>query len=271
MEYYKDISIDKMCADFEKVRQYLGIDQWLVWGGSFGSTLSINYGERYPESCLALILRGIYLDTAEEVNTIYSRKTYLKNPRRLGEFDTFFDYASKYVNSTSTSHQIEVLDPNDAERIMRVYADMITSGDKYATWHWFVFENNLMEIDPKNILDPNDISSGPAYFPEALSVAFFETHLWLHGSFDKPTSNLMAAEKIERLTMPIWICQGQRDEVCPPRYARLFANELEKAALTPIVVSRFLNATHEDTDPLIAQCLKRSLKEFSEYQRQDII
>ena len=93
MEYYKDISIDQICADFELVREALGIDQWLVWGGSFGSTLSINYGTRYPERSLALILRGIYLDTAAEVDAVYSRRTYEKNPKRLAEFEILYDYA----------------------------------------------------------------------------------------------------------------------------------------------------------------------------------
>ena len=278
MKHYQDISIDKMCDDFEQVRDYLGIDEWLVWGGSFGSTLAINYGERYPESCMALILRGIYLDTAEELYAVYSRQSYLDHPKRLREFDILYDYAAQYVQRSTTTgnheddhhsqQQQQIFDPNDAERLLRVYAEMIADGDRYAIWHWFVFENNLMEIDPQYILDPDKIDN--QFYRESLSVAFFETHLWLHGSFDEPTSDLMNPDKIDKLTMPMWICQGQHDEVCPPKYARRFADAVEAKGKSPRVVSRFLNATHEDTDPAIEECLQWSLKEFAASRRSPL-
>jgi pimeloyl-ACP methyl ester carboxylesterase len=131
-----------------------------------------------------------------------------------------------------------------------------------------VFENNLMETDPQNILDPDEIDN--TYYRESLSVAFFETHLWLHGSFDVP-SDLLNPTKIDKLTMPMWICQGQRDEVCPPQYARRFVDAVEAADKSPLVVSRFGNATHEDTDPKIEECLKWSLREFTETFRHPIV
>ena len=126
MKYYMDISIDEIVSDFEIVRTSLDIDQWMVWGGSFGSTLTINYATRFPERCLALILRGIYLDTVEEVNTVYSRSTYVKHPNRLAEFDEFFEYAQLHSN--------EPLNPNNAEQILRAYEHLIQSGDRYAIW-----------------------------------------------------------------------------------------------------------------------------------------
>ena len=126
MKYYMDISIDQIVADFEIIRTSLDIDQWMVWGGSFGSTLAINYATRYPERCLALILRGIYLDTFEEVDTVYSRRTYVKHPNRLAEFDDFFEYAQ--------FHSDEPLNPNNAEQILRTYERLIQSGDRYAIW-----------------------------------------------------------------------------------------------------------------------------------------
>lgn len=259
MKYFQNISIDEMAADFELVRESLGIEKWLVWGGSFGSTVGINYGTRYPERCLAMILRGIYLDTAEEVDAIYSRKTYMNNPKRLAEFDTFFSYVQTHAppgnDKTTTTAP---LDPNDAEGIMRVYASLITRGDPLAIWHWHVFENNLMETDPANILDPDVIDN--TYFPEAQSVAFFETRLWLHGSYEAP-SNLMS--RIDQLTgFPIWICQGKYDEVCPPRYAQKLADALEEVDAQ--ITMRSIPSGHEQSDPIMAKCLDRSLREYIE-------
>jgi proline iminopeptidase len=261
MKYYRDISIDQIVADFEAVRKFLKIDKWIVWGGSFGSTLSIHYGQTYPDSCTALFLRGLYLDTAEEVFAVYSRDTYLDHPKRLAEFDILYNYAKQSLSTTTTTTTAS-LDPNDAKGILQVYAELIEQGDELASWHWFVFENNLMELDPNEILDPYVIDD--IHAPESLSVGFFETHLWLHGSFDDPPSDLLNPKAIRNLTFPIWVCQGNRDEVCPPQYARRFVDAVAGTARSPRVVARFLNATHEDTDPQIEACLKRSLREYVE-------
>jgi proline iminopeptidase len=252
MEKYVDISIDVVADDFEVVRKSLGIEQWLVWGGSFGSTLAINYGIRYPHRCLALILRGIYLDTEPEVRAVYAQDTYTQNPKRLAEYKILFKYANEYLERNGE----DPMDPNDSERLLRTYERMIRSGDKYAIWHWHVFENNLMEEEPENLLDPNRID--PEVFPEAQSVAFFETRFWVHSSYEHPSELL---SRVHRLTqMPVWICQGRRDEVCPDIYARHLVDALddEKAIFT----ARFVDAGHEQTDPIIAECLKESLYDF---------
>jgi len=252
MKYYKDISIDQICADFELVREELNIEKWLVWGGSFGSTIGINYGTRYPERSLALILRGIYLDTAPEVAAVYSRRTYENNPKRLAEFEILYNYAERNVEQAKEP----ILDPNDAKRLLQVYERMIQAGDRHAIWHWHVFENNLMEQDPRNILDPNHIDQ--EHYAEAQSVAFFETRLWLHGSYEEP-SNLL--DRVFQLTkMPLWICQGRRDEVCPPKYARKLMDAIDD--VKALFTARFIDAGHEDTDPVMAQCLQDSLYEF---------
>ena len=70
MALYKDITIAEMSADFEAVRKHLGLETWLVFGGSWGSTLGLDYAERYPERCLGLIIRGIFLDTEAEFNAM---------------------------------------------------------------------------------------------------------------------------------------------------------------------------------------------------------
>lgn len=65
-----------MSADFDLVRQTLGIEKWLVFGGSWGSTLGLDYAERYPERCLGVILRGIFLSTKAEFDAIYARDSF---------------------------------------------------------------------------------------------------------------------------------------------------------------------------------------------------
>lgn len=258
MALYKDISIDKMSHDFELLRGALGIEKWLVFGGSWGSTLGLNYAQRYPRRCLGLILRGIYLNTKEEFDAVFSRDPYLHNPKRLAEFDAWFKLAAQDVRKAGEPK----LDPNDSERFFRVYERMIERCDRAAIWHYTVFENNLIEEEPSKLLDPKKILESK--FAEAQSVAFFETRLFLHGTFEEPVNLL---EKVDRLksSAPVhtWICQGHRDEVCPEKYARKLVDALQLAGVPH--KSHFIDAGHEASDPVMTKCLKVALDDFLKY------
>jgi len=254
MELYDDISVDLISKDFEVIRKQLGIDQWIVWGGSFGSTISLSYGVLFPERCLALILRGIYLDTVAEVGSVYSRQAFRNNKKRLQQFQVLFQLANDYNRKTDGSS----LDPDDALALMQVYESMIREGRKDAIWNWFAFENNLMEERPEMLLDPSKIDE--SRMPEAQSVAYFELRLWLHASLEKPTNIL---QRVNRLSdTPVFMCQGLRDEVCPSANARRLAKELKDVG-TPLT-AHFINSGHEDTDPVMQRCLQRSIQEFLE-------
>lgn len=260
IQYYNNISVDLISNDFEVIREHLGIEQWVVWGGSFGSTITLDYGMQFPERCLALMLRGIYLDTLPEVGAVYSLDSYRHNRKRRHEFEVLYDLANDYMLRRYGSS----LDPNDGLGLMQAYEDMIQEGRRDAIWHWFVFENNLMEELPENLLDPYRIKE--SMMPEAQSIAFFETRLWLHASTEQPTKIL---ERVDRLTdTPVWICQGLRDEVCPPRYADTLVRELERVGAP--LKARFLDAGHEDTDPVMAQCLQRNIRDFLKYAKHSL-
>ena len=117
MKVYLDITIQQMSADFEVVRETLGIQKWLVFGGSWGSTLGLDYAERYPERCIGVILRGIFLSTKDEFDAIYARDSFQGNMRRTAEFDVFFEAAQEEVKRLEEPE----LDPNDSERFIRIY------------------------------------------------------------------------------------------------------------------------------------------------------
>jgi proline iminopeptidase len=272
MKHYMDISIDLIAKDFELIRSHLGIEEWVVWGGSYGSTIALNYCMLYPKSCTALLLRGIYLDTKEELSEVYSRHAFEDDKRKLNLFDNLYELAQMEVKRVGGDNATE-LDPNDYERLLQVYESMIARGDRAAIWRWTAFENNLMEDRPKMQLDPNNIIEEK--FAEAQSVAFFETRLWLHETFEDP-SNLLAAERLARLrNIPIWICQGVYDNVCPVQNAWSLVRALQRAnhrhsrSDDPgLLQAYFLDANHEDTDPVMESCLKKIMYEFlSRYTR----
>ena len=269
MQYYQDISISLIAKDFELVRKYLGIESWVVWGGSYGSTIALNYCMLFPESCTALLLRGIYLDTRKELSEVYSRRAFEDDERKLDLFNNLYDLAQSEVKRVGGDDARESLDPNDYKRLLQVYESMITRGDRTAIWRWTSFENNLMEDRPEMQLDRNHIIEEK--FPEAQSVAFFETRLWQHGTFEEP-SNLLAPERLVRLgNIPIFICQGVYDNVCPVQNAWSLVNGLKKAhhrhprSDDPgFLQAYFLDANHEDTDPVMERCLKKIMNEFLE-------
>ena len=107
MQHYLDITITQMSSDFELLRKHLNITKWLVFGGSWGSTLGLDYACTYPTVCLGLILRGIFLNTKPEHDAIYARKSFANNVRRLKEFDIFHELALK---------EDDKLDQNDSQR-----------------------------------------------------------------------------------------------------------------------------------------------------------
>ena len=254
MQYYKDISIEKMSADFELVRKALNINKWLVFGGSWGSTLSLDYGMRYPNRCIALIVRGIYLNTRIELDSVYSRQAHQHSPHELEAFDTWFELAEKEASRAGEPP----LDPNGtAGRVFQIYERMIQRGDRDAIWRWMTFENNLMEEVPSDLMDPVDIDE--EMMPYAQSVSFFESRLYYHGTFEDPV-NLLARSSRLKGVKHTWICQGSRDKVCPPQYAHELVGALE-ATHVPYT-ARFIEAAHEDSDPVMEQCLKDSVNDF---------
>lgn len=190
------------------------------------------------------------------MDEVYSQNAFLDDPKKLADFRQLYGFASKHA-----SEQGRVLDPNDAYGVAKEYEEMISSGNKMAVWQWYVFENNLMEEVPENLLDPDTILE--SRMAEAQSTAFFETRLWIHETWEVP-SNFY--ERVDRLSdTPVWICQGLRDKVCPPQNARHLVETMRNCSRSKPIHDRFIESGHEDTDPVMERCLVESMDEFLSY------
>ena len=257
MQRYMDISIEQMSADFEQIRESLGIERWLVFGGSWGSTLGLDYALTYPGRCLGLILRGIFLNTTAEFDAIYKRESFRGNARRLDEFDTFFELAANEVLRRGEP----ALDPNDAERFVRVYEQLIVAGDRDACWRFYAFENNLIEEDPTKLIDPRAIDE--AEYAEAQSVSFFEARLFLRGTFESPVQLL--GERLQKLAgLHTWIVQGTGDEVCPEIFAQQLVAGLQAAKVPH--TAYFFPAGHSAKSDEMSKMLRKCVDEFTQSQ-----
>jgi len=261
MQKYLDISISKMSADFELIREKLAIQRWLVFGGSWGSTLGLHYAQSYPSRCLGLILRGIFLNTREEFDVVYTIKAFEDNAQRLREFKVFFEIAADEAIIRGES----VLDPNDSERIIRLYESMIVNGNRDAMWRFHVFENNMVEEDATKLLNPYVISED--VLPEAASVSFFESRLFLRGTFEDPLHLLEDVRRLKEGPVRTWVVQGTGDEVCPDKFARELVAKLEAEEIPH--TAHFVDAGHKASSKGVFIALKECVKDFMSTMPQE--
>ena len=183
-----------MSNDFEMVREKLGTSKWNVFGGSWGSTLGLDYAERYADRCPGLIIRGIFQNTEEEFDAVYARKSFSADERRAGEFDTFFALAAEEAARRGKAGRAR---PGRQSAVPPLYEDMILQpeGRADAIWRFYAFEANLMEEDPTRLLDPLACpGAGTPALREAASVAFFEARLFLRGTFEEPVDPSAASQ-----------------------------------------------------------------------------
>lgn len=258
LRYYKDLTIDQMSLDFEQVRQALNIDRWLVFGGSWGSTLSLDYAERFPHRLLGVILQGIWLCNRVQYDAVFTQRANQDNPKHLDDFKNWLKPAEEEARNSGEGD----LDPNDSERFMHLYQRLIERCDMNAIWHWFVWMSNLQEEDPSNRLDLSRVDSG--LIREATSLAFFQNHLSLQGVFERPTGLL---ERVKNLNgTNVWVCQGLRDEICPAMVGAVPLVDTLVGNKVPVRAT-FVDGGHYSSDPEIERCYKEAVQDFLQHMK----
>lgn len=182
-----------LIADMEKIRHYLGIERWVLFGGSWGSTLGLVYAETHPERVLGLILRGIFLCRAREIHWFYQE----------GANRIFPDYWEDFLRPIPEDER------ND---LLQVYYRLLTGRDEVARMAaakaWSTWEGRtltLLEHEPVV-----EHFSSPA---TALSLARIECHYFLHNSFLEPDQILRDVGRLADI--PGVIVHGRYDMVCP--------------------------------------------------------
>lgn len=179
--------------DIEHIRKLLGIDKWIVFGGSWGATLSLIYAQSHPDHTTALVLRGVFLMTQSELDWFYG-----------GGAGRFFpDTWANFVNLVPEDERGDLIAAYHA----RLFSGNMQQETKYAQ-AWSAWENALASVH----------SSGQSGRPPghyARAFARLENHYFTHKGFlpeDGHILNQMA--RIQHL--PGWIVQGRYDMICPP-------------------------------------------------------
>ena len=198
-----------LVADMERIRVMLGIERWLVFGGSWGSTLALVYAETHPERVRALVLRGIFLATQAELDWFYQQ----------GINNIFPDHFQDFTAAIPVPERTDLL---------RAYHRRLTSDDeevrRRAAEAWSLFEARC------STLLPSEATVNHYTEPDmALAIARLECHYFVNGCFLAEEQIIRDVGKLRGI--PGVIVQGRYDAVCPPVSAWRLAQAWPEAEL----------------------------------------
>lgn len=225
-----------LVADMEVIRQYLDVDKWVVFGGSWGSTLGLLYAQAYPENILGLILRGIFLCRDRDLEWFY----------QAGADRIFPDYWADFIAP---------LNEEERKNIMQAYYKRLTNSNEIAKMAaakaWSVWEGRCATLRP----NPEVVSA----FSEphmALSLARIEAHYFVNKAFIEPNQILENIDKLKNI--PGIIVHGRYDMVCPLDNAQALYRNWEEAELQII-----RDAGHSAREPSIVDALVKATDEMA--------
>jgi proline iminopeptidase len=233
----RENTIWDLVADIEQLRQHLGLDRWVVTGGSWGSTLSLAYAETHPARCKALVLRGIFL-------------------LRESELRWFYQEGASHIFPDAWEHYLAPIPPRERRNLMKAYYKRLTGKSRrvrmQAARAWSIWEGSTSKL----YLDPALIKKfGSGKFADAF--ARIEAHYFVNRAFLRRDDQLLRdVHKIRHI--PGVIVQGRYDVVCPIRSAWDLHRAWPEAKL--VVVP---DAGHSMSEPGIRSALIEETARFA--------
>ena len=220
-----------LVADIERIREHLGIEWWVLFGGSWGSTLSLVYAETHPERVAGLILRGIFLCRPREIEWFYQE----------GASRLFPDLWQEYLAPIPQSERDDLL---------HAYYRRLTGEDELsrmaAAKAWSLWEGRTSTLRGSKAVE--DHFANPF---TALSLARIESHYFVNDSFLEPNQILRDAGHLQGI--PGTIVHGRYDVVCPVESAWQLHAAWPESKLHIIA-----DAGHSATEPGITDALIRA-------------
>lgn len=179
--------------DIEKIRAHLNVDKWVLFGGSWGSTLALLYAQSFPEYVSGMILRGIFLCRDQDLQWFY----------QAGADRIFPDYWADFL---------QPIPENERSNLIEAYYSRLTGDNELAKMAaakaWSQWEGRCATLRPnpdvvKSFSDPHT----------AVSLARIEAHYFINDAFIENNQILNNVEKLEGI--PGIIIHGRYDAVCP--------------------------------------------------------
>lgn len=229
-----------LVADMEKIREFLGVDQWVIFGGGWGATLSLAYAEANPERVLGLILRGIFLGRQQDIEWLYED----------GASRFFPDHWEDFMAPIDALRESE-----DALGCCNAYNELMQQENELARMAaakaWSTWEGHASTLNPNPRLIKHFSDGGRAH-----ARCLIATHYFKNQCFLEPEQLLDNAGVLKDI--PGIIVHGRFDCVSPLENA----HELRKAWPTSqLYIVR--EAGHSATEPAMIDALIRATRDMS--------
>jgi len=223
-----------LVADMEALRRHLGVERWLLFGGSWGSTLALAYGEAHPRHCLGFVLRGVFLCRPSEIDWfLFGMGHFFPEARRR-----FLGFLPATERGDPLAAYVRRL--NDPDPKLHMPAAAV----------WCGYEEACARLLPRND-EGGDALDGPGI----LAMARIEAHYMAHDGFLTPNQLLADLPAIAHL--PVTIVQGRYDVICPPATAAELAQAWPGARLRMIA-----DAGHSAMEAGIRTALVEAVEEM---------
>ena len=228
-----------LVEDIESLRKHLCVENMILFGGSWGSTLALAYAETYPERVKGMVLRGVFTSTQAEIDHFYH-----------GGVRPFFpEVYDKFI---------ETLPDLEGRSIPDVLFDLITSDDpltreKYAKlWAWYEIKLSELIVDNDWVVDFFDSDK---VLDKIYAFSLIENYYMKNHCFLEERQLLNNAYKIRNI--PTILVNGRYDMICPPITARKLDDQLLKCQLRIVE-----GAGHWMGDEPIEKALLAAMQEF---------
>lgn len=217
-----------LVTDIETIREQFGIERWVVFGGSWGSTLGLAYAQAHPERVLGLVLRGIFLCRPEEIRWYYE------------------EGGASWILPEKWQRYAAAIPVEERHNMLDAYWRRLTSDDETvrleAAKAWGAWEGGGITLEES----PETEASFAA--PEvALSLARIEAHYFRNKAFFEPNQLLRDVAKLRHI--PTVIVHGRYDIICPTK------NACDLAAVWPEADLHIVLAGHAASEPAIVDVL----------------
>ena len=225
-----------LVADIERLRVHLGVTKWMVFGGSWGSTLALAYAETHPTSVSHLILRGIFLCREEEIEWFYQK----------GAHQIFPDVWEKYVEPIPLEERHDLVSAfyrrlTSEDESVRLSAARAWSGWEGSTIHLIPDESAFLKFSADHM---------------AVALARIECHYFMNHCWWRTDNQLI--EDIDRIRhIPTVIIHGRYDVVCPIKNAFDLHAAFPEAEFQVVA-----DAGHAFSEPGILKALMAAVEKF---------
>ena len=226
-----DNTTEALIRDIEQLREHLSVENWHVFGGSWGSTLALSYAAEYPENCLSLILRGIFLLEQDGIDWLL--------------------YKNKNIFPEAWEQFVSIIPKNERGDLLTAYHKRLNSEDKQiqleAAMNWSLYESACASLIPNYEI----ITTGEQK-DHAIAISVIENH-YFYTQVNQPEESLL--HKVDRFRhIPAIIIQGRYDMICPilsahrlhsvwPESDYIVVPDGGHSALDPAIRSRLIEAT----------------------------